>query len=263
MDLGLAGKVVMVAGASRGLGFAVAQRLAAEGARVSIASRDAGAIEKASRQIAKEAKAEVLGVACDVRQTHDIERWEAATTERFGGIDGLFANSGGPPAGGALTFDDNAWQDAFALIVLSVIRMTRVVVPRMEVRGGGSILVSTSTSVKEPITSLALSTVLRASVSALSKTLALELAPSRIRVNQIVPGRIDTDRVRELDEGASARLGISIDEQRRRVEATIPLGRYGSGDEYAHAAALLLSDAASYITGASLQVDGGMIRSIL
>jgi 3-oxoacyl-[acyl-carrier protein] reductase len=138
-----------------------------------------------------------------------------------------------------------------------------VAVPSMKQRGGGSILMSTSASVKEPIPNLGLSTVLRASVSALAKTLALELAGSKIRVNQIIPGRIDTDRVKQLDEIAGKKQGISADEAKKKSVATIPLGRYGDAAEYGRVAAFLLSDAAAYMTGATVQVDGGVIRSVL
>ena len=153
----------------------------------------------------------------------------APTEARFGGIDALMTNSGGPPAGLALSFDDAAWQDAAELLLFSTLRMVRAAVPSMERRGGGAILVSTSSSVKEPIQNLGLSTVLRASVSALSKTLAIELAPSKIRVNQIIPGRIDTDRVRQLDEGNAKKLGVSVEEAKKRAIAAIPAGRYGEG----------------------------------
>jgi 3-oxoacyl-[acyl-carrier protein] reductase len=136
-------------------------------------------------------------------------------------------------------------------------------VPVMRQRGGGAILVSTSSSVKEPIANLALSTVLRASVSALAKTLAIELAADGIRVNQIVPGRVDTDRVRELDAINGKKNGVSSEDQKARSIATIPLARYGTIEEFGRAAAFLLSPAASYVTGATLQVDGGLIRSVL
>jgi 3-oxoacyl-[acyl-carrier protein] reductase len=141
--------------------------------------------------------------------------------------------------------------------------MVRLAVPSMKARGGGSILFSTSSSVKEPIQNLALSNVLRASVAALAKTLANELAPDRIRVNCLIPGRIDTDRVRELDEARSRQSGISVEEQRNRTAATIPLGRYGMPEEFAEAAVFLLSEASRYTTGASLQVDGGLVRSVI
>lgn len=263
MELRLAGKVVMVAGASRGLGYGVAHALAREGARVSMSSSNPQSIEAAAAEIARATAAEIGGFACDVRSPEAISRWTAATIQRFGGIDLLFTNSGGPPAGPALGFDDAAWQRASELLVFSVIRMVRAVVPSMSARGGGAILVSTSASVKEPIPNLGLSTVMRASVSALSKTLALELAPSHIRVNQIIPGRIATDRVRQLDEISAQRAGVSVEEQARKAAASIPLGRYGDIDEYGRVAAFLLSDAARYVTGATLQVDGGMIHSVL
>jgi 3-oxoacyl-[acyl-carrier protein] reductase len=162
-----------------------------------------------------------------------------------------------------MQFDDAAWQDAFDLLILSVVRMVRAVVPSMEARGGGAIVMSTSSSVKEPIPNLTLSTVLRASVSALSKTLANELVSSNIRVNQIVPGRISTDRIRELDEANAKRLGTTLDDIRQRSENAIPMKRLGDPDEYGKAAAFLFSSAASYITGATLQVDGGAIRSVV
>lgn len=263
MDLGLKGKVALVAGASKGLGFAVAKALAGEGAQVSISSRDERAIADAARRIEAETGTRVLAVSVDVRDKQAIERWVQQTAATFGGIDALMTNSGGPPAGAAVSFDDQAWQDAAELLLFSTLRMIRVAVPLMEARGGGAILVSTSSSVKEPIPNLGLSTVLRASVSALAKTLALELASKKIRVNQIIPGRIDTDRVRQLDEINSNKQGISRAEAKAKAEAGIPLGRYGHADEFGRVGAFLLSDAASYMTGATVQVDGGQIRSVL
>jgi len=263
MDLGLKNKVAMVGGASKGLGFAVARALALEGAQVSIASRDRAAIDAAASRIHEESGADVLAQAADLSAAEAIARWHQQTLDRFGGVDLLFANTGGPPAGSALTFDDEAWRGAFELLVLSVLRTVRLVVPSMKARGGGAILVGTSSSVKEPIANLALSNVLRASVAALAKTLALELASSGIRVNNLIPGRIDTDRVRQLDEINAKRAGIPVDDQHQRMAATIPLGRYGRPDEFGRMAAFLLSDAAAYITGASVQVDGGLIKGIL
>jgi 3-oxoacyl-[acyl-carrier protein] reductase len=259
VDLGLKGKVAMVAGASRGLGYAVAEALAREGARVSIASRDEAAIKAAAARIG----GDVLAVPVEVRSADAIRRWAAETEQRFGGVDLLFTNSGGPPAGAAISFDDAAWQDAAELLLFSTLRMVGAAVPLMEARGGGAILVSTSSSVKEPIPNLGLSTVLRASVSALAKTLAIELAPSKIRVNQIIPGRVDTDRVRQLDQIAATKQGITPDQAKQKSLAAIPLGRYGVTEEFGRVGAFLLSDAASYITGATLQVDGGLIKSVV
>ncbi|MGH9432006.1 MAG: SDR family oxidoreductase [Terriglobia bacterium] len=263
MDLGLKGKVAMVSGASRGLGFAIAQQLAAEGASVSILSRHEDAVSEAARRIHQEHGAQALGFAGDVRSAEAIDQWHETTMQVFGRIDMLVANAGGPPAGNIAAFDDAAWQNAFDLLVLSAVRMARRSIEKMTAGTGGSVLLMTSSSVKEPIPNLALSTILRPSVSALAKALANEYASRRIRVNHLIPGRIATDRLRELDEAASKKLSIAVEEQQRRSAATIPLGRYGLPEELARAAVFLLSDAASYITGATLQVDGGMIRSVL
>jgi 3-oxoacyl-[acyl-carrier protein] reductase len=259
MDLQLKGKVAMVAGASRGLGFAVAKALADEGAHVSIASRDEAAIKAAAQRIG----GDVMAMPLDVRSADGIAAWAAETERTFGGIDLLFTNSGGPPAGATLSFDDRAWQDAVDLLLFSTLRMIRAAVPSMKARGGGAILVSTSSSVKEPVQNLGLSTVVRSAVSALAKTLALELAPDRIRVNQIIPGRIDTDRVRQLDEINAKKQSVSPEEAKKRAMAAIPMGRYGEIEEFGRVAAFLLSGAAAYMTGATVQVDGGMIRSVV
>ena len=262
MDLGLKGKVAMIGGASRGLGFAVAEALAREGAIVSISSTTHASIEDAGKRLSA-GGAQVLAMPVDVRNGDQIAAWGQKTIEKFGGVDLLFTNAGGPPAGAAVSFDDAAWQNAVDLLLFSTIRMVRATVPSMKQRGGGSILMSTSASVKEPIPNLGLSTVLRASVSALAKTLALELAADKIRVNQIIPGRIDTDRVKQLDEIAGKKQVISPDEARKKSMATIPMGRYGEGAEYGRVAAFILSDAAAYMTGSTVQVDGGLIKSVL
>ena len=261
MHLGLKGKVAMVAGASRGLGFALAKALAIEGVQVSMASRNPSSIATAAQLIEQETGSQVLGMATDVQSREAVEQWHRATVQRLGSVDLLVTNSGGPPAGPLGSFDDAAWHSAFELLVLSVIRLVRIVVPSMLASRRGSILMLTSSSVREPIANLALSNVLRASVAGLAKTLANEVAGHGIRVNQLIPGRIATDRLRELDEINSKRLGISISDQQSRAIANIPIGRYGLPDEFARAAVFLLSDAASYITGATLQVDGGLIRS--
>jgi 3-oxoacyl-[acyl-carrier protein] reductase len=263
MDLGLKNKVALVAGASKGLGYAVAHALASEGAIVSISSRDEASIAGAAARIERDTGAKVFSMPVDVRSPEAIDRWVKSTAERFGGIDALMTNSGGPSAGAALSFDDQAWQDAVDLLLFSALRMVRAAVPAMQARGGGAILMSTSSSVKEPIPNLGLSTVVRAAVSALAKTLSLELAASRIRVNQIIPGRIDTDRVRHLDEVNAKKQGVSVEESKARSIAAIPLGRYGEGPEFGTVGAFLLSDAAAYMTGATVQVDGGAIRSVL
>jgi 3-oxoacyl-[acyl-carrier protein] reductase len=263
MDLQLAGKVAMVSGSSRGLGYAVARALAAEGCAISMVSRQGAVIGEAARQLREQTGAEVLAMPADVSVAGDVMRWCDATEQRFGGIDLLFTNGGGPPMGAALSFDGPAWEQAAQLLVFSTIGLVKAAVPSMQRRGGGAILMSTSSAVKEPIRNLGLSTVMRASVSALAKTLSIELAPANIRVNQIVPGRVDTDRVRSIDEANGKSNGLTAAEQKARSLATIPMGRYGTPEEFGQVATFLLSGAAGYVTGATLQVDGGMIRSVL
>lgn len=263
MDLGLAGKVVLVGGGSRGLGYAVAHVLASEGARVSIMARDAAAVADAADRLSADTGAEVVGQSVDVRQAGEIEQWVDAVAQRWGGVDACLANTGGPPPGDFAAFDDAAWRQAFDLILLSAVRVTRALVPHFTHGEGGSLVFVTSSSTKEPIPNLTLSTVTRASVAALSKDLSRQYAAEGIRVNHLVPGRIDTSRVRSLDTANADRAGITSEEQHERSVATIPLARYGEPVEFGRAAAFLLSPAASYITGATLQVDGGLLKGIL
>ena len=263
MNLGLKDKVAMVGGASKGLGYAVARALAGEGTLVSIASRDGDAIQRAAAAIARDTGSRTIANAVDLSKGDAIGEWHAATVKAFGDVDLLFANTGGPPAGTALSFDDGAWQAAFESLLLSVIRSVRLVVPGMRTRGGGAILVGTSSTVKEPVANLALSNVMRSGVTSLVKTLSMELAPDNIRINTLLPGRIATDRLQQLDEINAKRAGIALDEQRQRAASAIPFGRYGRPEEFGRVGAFLLSDAASYITGASVQVDGGLIRGLL
>ncbi len=260
MDLGLKGKVALVAAASKGLGFGVARALALEGARVSICSRDQASVDVAVKKLADESGSEIMGVACDVTSGASIQAWVDATVARWGTIDALLVNAGGPPGGLLKDFSDEQWQAAFDLTLMSTVRMIRSTLPHMN--RGGAILTVTSSSVREPIERLGLSTVMRSGVAGLVKTLADELSGDGIRVNNLIPGRIDTDRVMQLDSAAAQRQGISFEEVRAQSTSKIPLKRLGTIEEFGAAGAFLLSPTAAYITGATLRVDGGQMRSI-
>ncbi len=260
MDLGLKGKVALVAASSKGLGYGVAKALAENGAKVSLCSRTEADVQAAAQTLADEYGAETVATACDVTNPNDIQAWIDKTVEAWGQIDCLLVNAGGPPAKVFKDITDEEWQSAFELTLLSSVRMIRATLPHMT--DGGSILTVTSSSIKEPIPRLGLSTVMRSGVMGLVKTLADELAGDGVRVNNLIPGRIDTDRVKQLDTNTSKVLNIGIDEVRERSKAKIPLGRYGNIDDFGAAGAFLLSPAASYITGATLRVDGGAMRSM-
>ncbi|MCA9942823.1 MAG: SDR family NAD(P)-dependent oxidoreductase, partial [Anaerolineales bacterium] len=210
MEFGLKDKVIMVAAASKGLGYGIAQAVAQEGARVSIGSRTEADILAAAETLHQETGAETLGCVLDARDAASIKNWAAATVAKFGGVDGLVVNAGGPPAGGFDDFDDTAWQSAFELTMMSSVRMIRAVLPHLRARGGGSILAVTSSSVKEPIDILLLSNVMRSGVVSLLKSLSRELAAEHIRVNNLVPGRILTDRVKSLDAIGAKSAGRSV-----------------------------------------------------
>jgi 3-oxoacyl-[acyl-carrier protein] reductase len=229
---------------------------------VSISSRNADSIADAARRIGADTGVDVLPASVDVRSAESIKAWFDETLAKFGGVDLLYVNAGGPPAGTTLSFDDEVWKTTFDLLVLSAVRMVRLAAPSMKTRGGGAIVISTSTSVKEPIANLALSNIVRSATAALSKTLSTELASDGIRVNHLLPGRIQTDRIRELDTIRGKATGASAEEVQASHAKTIALGRYGQPEEFANAALFLFSNAARYITGASLQVDGGLVRSV-
>ena len=256
MDLGLSGKVVMVAGASRGLGNAIAHTLHAEGASVSLSSSDTRAIAQAG-----EALPGSLAMLCNVRDPLQIESWVAATLERFGAIDALVVNAGGPPPGSFGDFADEDWQSAFELTLMSAVRLVRAALPALR-KSRGTVLFMTSSSVKEPIDFLLLSNVMRSGVASLAKSLSRSLAAEGIRVNTIVPGIVETDRIKSLVVNQASAAGIDQAAQRQAMESLVPLGRFGRPEEFARVAAFLLSPAASYINGETVTVDGGTMKTL-
>jgi 3-oxoacyl-[acyl-carrier protein] reductase len=262
MDLGLRGKVAMVAASSKGLGYGIARELAHEGALVSIGSRTDDDVHDAAAALIEETDGEVLASVLDVSDPDSIFQWVEKTTDAFGGVDLLVVNAGGPPTGNFDDFEDADWQDAFDLTLMSAVRMIRAVLPFMREAGGGSILALTSCSVKEPIDFLLLSNVMRSGVTSLAKSLSQQLAPENIRVNNLMPGRIDTDRVQSLDQMNADARGLSAGEIKTANELGIPLRRYGTIEEFGRLGAFLLSAAAGYITGQTIAVDGGAIKTV-
>ena len=262
MDLQLKNKVAMVAASSKGLGYGIAEALAREGALLSIGSRNKENIEKAAEKLRKETGTEVLASELDSSNLKSICQWVNLTMKEFGGVDKLVVNAGGPPTGKFEDFIDSDWGSAFELNLLSAVRMIRATIPLMRSRGGGSVLTITSMSVKEPIDVLILSNVMRSGVTSLIKSLSIQLAKDNIRLNNLMPGRIDTDRIRSLDSIRSQTENTSIEKIKEKSYAKIPMGRYGTIEEFGNCGAFLLSDAASYITGSSLAVDGGTLKTV-
>lgn len=252
MDLGLAGRVYVVSGGSRGLGRATAAALVADGARVVVGARDAAAVERAGQELGGPAHA--VGVVADLGTAAAAQRLVEAAHSTYDGLDGVLVSVGGPPAGTALDTDEEAWRAAFDTVFLGALRLTRHAVEAMP--DGGSVAYVLSSSVRAPIPGLAISNGLRPGLAGLVKTLADELGPRGIRVNGLLPGRVATDRTKHLDSLGGDEAGA-----RARSEAMIPLRRYGTPDEFGRTAAFVLSPAASYLTGAMVPVDGGLIRS--
>jgi 3-oxoacyl-[acyl-carrier protein] reductase len=263
MDLELTGKAALVCAASKGLGRASALALAREGARVAICARHRDTLEEAAAGIRAATGADVVPIPADVSRREDVERLIAESAAALGGIDILVTNTGGPPSARFDSLSDEDWRQAVDSLLLSVVRLTRGVLPEMRRRGGGRIIHVTSVSVKQPIEGLVLSNAIRAAVTGLSKTLASELAGDGILVNCVAPGYTRTDRVVELAEATARREGVGPDVVQQRTASMIPLARLGDPEEFGRVVAFLASDAASYITGTTVQVDGGFTRAIL
>ncbi|MFO8069304.1 MAG: SDR family oxidoreductase [Alkalibacterium sp.] len=260
MDLKLSGKTALVLASSSGLGKAIANELAREGANVMLTSRNKATLEQAKNEIEVNARGKVAYMISDLTDARSIKHLVENTRKTFGKINILVNNTGGPPGGSLEQLSDWDWQEAFNLTLLSYVRTIKAVLPDLR-ETNGRILNNASSSIKQPVENLILSNVFRMGILGLSKSLSQELAKDGILVNTIGAGRIDTDRIVELDSNRAEREGKSAEEVRASVEDTIPLGRYGQPEELAKIAAFLVSDANTYITGQQLLVDGGMTKA--
>ncbi|MBM3124439.1 MAG: SDR family oxidoreductase [Chloroflexi bacterium] len=263
MDLGLKDKCALVTGASRGLGYATAETLAREGCRVAINSRDPGNITSAAEKIASETGSKAVGFAGDVTNAAFAEKLIQQALDAMGGLDLLVTNAGGPPVGSFESFDESAWQKAVDLSLMCHVRLIRAALPHLRKSKAASVLTVTSYSTKQPIPNLVLSNSIRAATVGLTKSLALELGKEGIRFNSILPAWTETERVIEIMTARAKANNSTIEEETDRQSRESPLGRMGRPQEFANAAAFLLSPAASYITGVMLTVDGGMYKGTL
>lgn len=261
MKLGLENKVALVAASSQGLGKAIAEQLLSEGAKVMITSRSEEKLQTVQNEMEKMHTGRVAYYPADITKAEDIKTLVQKTKEKFGKVDILINNAGGPPSGSFERLTDEDWENAFHLNLLSYVRLIREVLPDLKVNGGRIINV-VSSSIKEPIPGLILSNSFRLGVVGLAKSLADELAPYNILVNNIAPGRIATDRVAQLDQIKADKEEIPVEVVEKNSKRSIPLGRYGDPKEFANAVVFLASEASSYITGSSIAVDGGKIKSI-
>lgn len=263
MDLGLRNKVALVAAASKGLGRAVAFELAKEGAKVALCSRNRDQVRQAAEAIRAETGADVYYEQCDVTQSDAVRSFVANTIHHFRDIHILVTNAGGPPAGAFVSLRPQDWTAAFQLNLASVVQLCAEVIPHMQKNRWGRIVNITSISVKQPVDGLMLSNSMRSAVVGFAKTLSNEMAPYNILVNNVCPGYTRTERVEELSAAMAEKKGLSRDKIVAAWEESIPLGRLGHPDEFAALVAFLASERASYITGTTIPVDGGIVKSTL
>ena len=257
MDLGMQGRVAMVAAGSKGLGKAAAASLLKEGCKVSLCGRDEATLASARAELG----ASVLAFPCDVTKPADLEAWHLATLKAFGQVDILVTNTGGPPAATFLDLTEAQWDSGIQSTLMNVVRMSRLILPGMRDRGWGRIVHLTSLVAKQPLPLLTISSALRAGLSALTKTMATEFAADNVLVNALLPGHVLTDRQTHLAELRARKDGTTVEDYFLKANATIPMGRMGRPREIGDVIAFLCSERASYLTGASIQVDGGIIQS--
>lgn len=263
MDLGLKGKAALVAGGSMGLGKAVALELAREGARVAIGALDDPHLNEAAEWIRRETECEVLAIPADVSDTAQAKGLVRKAIDHFGTLDILVNNAGGPPSVDFIDIDETLWEKGFRLNLLSTILMTREAVPVMKAKRWGRIINMTSISVKQPIDGLILSNTIRSGVTGLAKSLSNELAPFNVTVNSVCPGYTLTDRVRNLARTTAEKEGTTPEAVIGRWEASIPMKRLGTPEEFAALVAFLASERSGYITGAAIQIDGGWYKGVM
>lgn len=263
MDLGIANRRALVLASSRGLGFGIARAFVGEGVDVMISGRDADRLAAACNLLREVGGGRAEALAVDLADPSGIDRLCAESEAKFGGIDILVSNCGGPPMAAALEPDDAMWRAQFESMVLTPIRAARHVVPGMQQRRWGRVIAITASTVAQPMPEMVLSNTLRAALTNWCKTLANEVAADNVTVNTLIPGRINTERIEELNAAEAARRGVDPEIVQAAGVAAVPAKRDGDVMEFAAAALFLASDAGSYMTGGALRVDGGMIRSTM
>jgi 3-oxoacyl-[acyl-carrier protein] reductase len=261
MDLGLHGRRALATGASRGIGAAIAKALAAEGVSVFAAARSEDTIRAWIAALPAEQAARITPLRCDLAELGEVEEL-AASLLKTGGVDILINNGGGPAPGAALGQSIDAWTGNFRTMAAHVFRLSDLLIPGVIERSWGRVITVASSGIEQPLANLALSNGVRSAVLGWSKTLASEVARHGVTVNVVMPGRIDTDRLTQLDTAAAKRQNKSVEDVRSETEQAIPIGRYGRPEELANVVAFLSSNAASYVTGSKIRIDGGLIRSV-